>query len=67
MVMGTVVDRNRAICVQPHLKYEGYIRFLVSIGNNNDNNKWRGTYFVGKTSYIPSLIQLVSDIIIDRV
>ncbi|XP_032663680.1 protein mesh isoform X1 [Odontomachus brunneus] len=46
MVIGTVVDRNRAICVQPHLKYEGYIRFLVSLANNNDNNKWRGTYFV---------------------
>ncbi|XP_014488092.1 PREDICTED: protein mesh [Dinoponera quadriceps] len=45
-VVGTVVDRNRAICVQPRLQYEGYIDLIVSIANINDNNRWKGRYFV---------------------
>lgn len=45
-VIGTVIDRNRAICVQPFLKAQGYIRFEISIGV--DKFKWRGRYFVGK-------------------
>lgn len=45
-VVGYVVDRNRAICVQPFLLAQGYIRFLISVGN--DRYKWRGEYFVGE-------------------
>lgn len=45
-VVGHVVDRNRAICVQPFLLAQGYIRFLISVGN--DRYKWRGEYFVGE-------------------
>lgn len=45
-VVGHVVDRNRAICVQPFLMAQGYIRFEISVGT--DRFKWRGKYFVGK-------------------
>lgn len=44
-VVGHVIDRNRAICVQPTLFAQGYIRFQVSIGN--ERFKWRGQFFVG--------------------
>ncbi|XP_055617268.1 protein mesh isoform X2 [Toxorhynchites rutilus septentrionalis] len=43
-VVGTVVDTNRAICIQPFLKAQGYIRFEISIGT--ERFKWRGRYFV---------------------
>nr|XP_016998391.1 protein mesh isoform X1 [Drosophila takahashii]XP_016998393.1 protein mesh isoform X1 [Drosophila takahashii] len=43
-VLGTYVDRNRVICVQPYLKAEGYIRFQISVGTQRF--KWRGKYFV---------------------
>ncbi|KAL7729304.1 hypothetical protein ACLKA6_008883 [Drosophila palustris] len=43
-VLGTYVDRNRVICVQPFLKAEGYIRFQISVGTQRF--KWRGKYFV---------------------
>ncbi|EDW82985.2 uncharacterized protein Dwil_GK22555, isoform D [Drosophila willistoni] len=43
-VLGTYVDRNRVICVQPFLKAEGYIRFQISVGVQRF--KWRGKYFV---------------------
>ncbi|KAJ6640082.1 Protein mesh [Pseudolycoriella hygida] len=43
-VIGHVIDRNRAICVQPFLMAQGYIRFEISIGT--ENFKWRGRYFV---------------------
>lgn len=46
-VVGHVIDSNRAICVQPFLKAQGYIRFEISIGT--ENFKWRGLYFVGKS------------------
>lgn len=53
-VVGYVVDRNRAICVQPFLLAQGYIRFQISIGT--ERYKWRGLYFVGKYFlYIKSL------------
>lgn len=45
-VIGHVVDRNRAICVQPFMLAQGYVRFLISVGN--ERFKWRGEYFVGK-------------------
>jgi len=44
-VVGHVIDRNRAICVQPFLMAQGYIRFEISIGV--EKFKWRGRYFVG--------------------
>lgn len=49
-VQGVVVDRNRAICVQPFLMAQGYIRFQISIGT--ERFKWRGLYFVGMHSIV---------------
>ncbi|XP_037921986.1 protein mesh isoform X5 [Hermetia illucens] len=43
-VVAHVIDRNRAMCVQPFLKAQGYIRFEISVGN--ERFKWRGKYFV---------------------
>ncbi|XP_043267709.1 protein mesh isoform X2 [Venturia canescens] len=43
-VYGTVIDRNRAICVQPRLMVEGYVDFSVAIGSGRYS--WRGKYFV---------------------
>jgi len=50
IVMGTVIDKNRAICVQPFLKYEGYIRFYIAIDSGTYD--WKGKYFVGKISLL---------------
>ncbi|KAK2579800.1 hypothetical protein KPH14_008682 [Odynerus spinipes] len=44
-VIGHVVDRNRAICVQPYVQAEGYVRFEVAIGNSGKYN-WKGKYFI---------------------
>ncbi|KAJ8667861.1 hypothetical protein QAD02_009524 [Eretmocerus hayati] len=43
-VMGTYVNTNRAICVQPFIKAEGYIRFSVAINNGKDD--WKGKFFI---------------------
>lgn len=43
-VIGHIIDTNRAICVQPFLKAQGYVRFEISIGT--ERYKWRGKYFV---------------------
>ncbi|XP_020713696.1 protein mesh isoform X3 [Ceratitis capitata] len=43
-VLGTFVNKNRVICVQPFLKAEGWVRFEISVGNQRF--KWRGRYFV---------------------
>lgn len=43
-VLGHFVDRNRAICIQPRLLVQGYIRFAIRIGT--EPFKWRGWYFV---------------------
>jgi len=51
VVIGTVIDRNRAICVQPFLKYEGYIRFYIAIDSGTYD--WKGKYFVGEISVAP--------------
>lgn len=45
-VYGTVVDNNRAICVQPPLSVEGYVRLEIAIGAGV--YKWKGQYFVGR-------------------
>lgn len=47
-VVGTVVDRNRAVCIQPFLMAEGYVIFDVAIGDEKYN--WKGKYFVGKST-----------------
>lgn len=44
-VEGFVIDQNRAICVQPFLFAQGYIRFEVAIGT--EAFKWKGRFFVG--------------------
>ncbi|XP_054014775.1 protein mesh isoform X2 [Hylaeus anthracinus] len=44
-VIGTVIDRNRAICVQPFVKAQGYIRFAISIGDSKSYD-WKGKYFI---------------------
>ncbi|XP_050546629.1 protein mesh-like isoform X2 [Daktulosphaira vitifoliae] len=43
-VVGTVINRNRAICIQPFLMAEGYVIFDVAIGDEKYN--WKGKYFV---------------------
>ncbi|XP_025200383.1 protein mesh isoform X1 [Melanaphis sacchari] len=43
-VVGTVVNRNRAVCIQPFLMAEGYVIFDVAIGDEKYN--WKGKYFV---------------------
>jgi len=43
-VTGTVVDSNRAICVQPFMMAEGYVRFEIAIGLSRYD--WKGRYFV---------------------
>ncbi|XP_022920575.2 protein mesh isoform X1 [Onthophagus taurus] len=43
-VFGIVVDTNRAICVQPRLTVQGYVRFEIAI--NNEVFKWKGKYYV---------------------
>jgi hypothetical protein len=45
-VTGTVVDSNRAICVQPFMMAEGYVRFEIATGVSKFN--WKGKFFVGK-------------------
>lgn len=44
-MVGTVVNRNRAVCIQPFLMAEGYVIFDVAIGEEKYN--WKGKYFVG--------------------
>ncbi|XP_015599243.1 protein mesh isoform X2 [Cephus cinctus] len=44
IVVGTVIDSNRAICIQPFVKVEGYIRFAVAIGSGQYD--WRGKFFI---------------------
>lgn len=43
-VIGAYVDTNRAICIQPPLLIQGYVRFEIRVGA--ETYKWRGQYFV---------------------
>ncbi|XP_044731193.1 protein mesh isoform X2 [Chrysoperla carnea] len=43
-VKGTIIDDNRAVCIQPLLYAEGYVRFEISVNNGKYN--WKGKYFV---------------------
>lgn len=45
-VVGHVVDRNRAICVQPLLYSEGWVNLQIAV--NSEAFKWKGKYYVGK-------------------
>ncbi|KAJ9599570.1 hypothetical protein L9F63_009968, partial [Diploptera punctata] len=46
-VSGTVVDSNRAICVQPYLNAEGYVRFEISTSSDtNSKYNWKGRFFI---------------------
>ncbi|XP_058804487.1 protein mesh isoform X2 [Phymastichus coffea] len=44
VVAGKYVDTNRAICVQPFVLAEGYVRLAVSI--NEGRYDWKGFYFI---------------------
>ena len=44
------MNSNRALCVQPQLFVEGYIRFEVAIGNGN--YKWKGKFFIGEFFFL---------------
>lgn len=48
-VVGTVIDQNRAVCIQPFIMAEGPIRFEISINSGTYN--WKGKYFVGEFLY----------------
>ncbi|XP_063911359.1 protein mesh isoform X1 [Zophobas morio] len=43
-VYGVYVSSNRAICIQPPLKVEGYIKFEIAIGPGT--YKYKGRYYV---------------------
>ncbi|XP_044255484.1 protein mesh isoform X3 [Tribolium madens] len=43
-VYGVVVSSNRAICVQPPLLVEGYVKLEIAIGPGT--YKWKGKYYV---------------------
>ncbi|CAH2001993.1 unnamed protein product [Acanthoscelides obtectus] len=47
-VPGYVVDRNRAICVQPMLYAEGWVN--LQIARNSEPFKWKGKYYVESPS-----------------
>lgn len=55
-VVGTVVDRNRAICVQPFVMAEGYVLFDVAIGDGAYN--WKGKYFIGTFKCVVKLLPI---------
>ncbi|XP_049791789.1 protein mesh isoform X2 [Schistocerca nitens] len=43
-VRGTVVDTNRAVCVQPFVMGEGYIPFEITV--NEGRYDWKGKFFL---------------------
>ncbi|CAH1106298.1 unnamed protein product [Psylliodes chrysocephalus] len=47
-VVGHVVDRNRAICVQPLLYSEGWVNLQIAV--NSEAFKWKGKYYVESPS-----------------
>lgn len=46
VVKAQVIDRNRALCIQPMLFAQGYINLTVSVGP--DNFITQGYYYIGK-------------------
>lgn len=44
-VPGIIIDRNRAVCVQPFLSVQGYIDVDIILGDN-EHKKWTEKYFV---------------------
>uniref|UniRef100_A0A8D9EU45 Protein mesh n=1 Tax=Cacopsylla melanoneura TaxID=428564 RepID=A0A8D9EU45_9HEMI len=63
-VVGTVVDRNRAICVQPFLMAEGYVIFDIKIGEGQYN--WKGKYFVETPATATERIYFETDAVHER-
>lgn len=49
-VIGIIINKNRAVCVQPFLMAEGYVRFEISVGDGAYN--WKGKYFVGELHFL---------------
>lgn len=43
-VDGVVINKNRAVCVQPRLSAEGYVNLEIAVGSGR--YKWKGKYFV---------------------
>ncbi|CAK9825077.1 Protein mesh [Anthophora retusa] len=60
-VLGTVINRNRAICVQPFVKAQGYIRFAISIGESKTYD-WKGKYFIETPSTAAEKISVSNSI-----
>ena len=50
---GTVLGLNRAACIMPWTKAEGWIDFEISL--NGGPYYWKGQFFVGKRSRLFSL------------
>lgn len=46
VVEGKYIDSNRAICVQPFMSMEGYVKLKVAI--NEGSYDWEGLYFIGE-------------------
>lgn len=63
-VVGIVIDTNRAICVQPRLMAQGYIRFEISIGT--EKFKWKGRYFVETPATATDKIFFQTDAVFER-
>ena len=45
-VEATVIDRNRAVCIQPRIEAEGFQ--VLSVKINNQLYDWKGNFFFGK-------------------
>lgn len=52
IVGAQVIDRNRAVCVQPMMFAQGYINVTVSVGPNNFITQ--GVYYIGMKIIINS-------------
>ncbi|XP_069696205.1 protein mesh isoform X2 [Periplaneta americana] len=63
-VAGTVVDVNRAICVQPFVMAEGYIRFEIATGVSKFN--WKGKFFIETPSTATERIYFQTDDVHER-
>ncbi|XP_073993823.1 sushi domain containing 2 mesh isoform X2 [Rhodnius prolixus] len=58
-VVGTVVDTNRAICVQPFVMADGYVIFDIAINNGKYN--WKGEYFIESPATATERISFTND------
>lgn len=59
-IYGSIINYNRAVCIQPYIKAEGPVRFSISI--NGRTYDWKGKYYVGELrSLIKSLLSSTSN------